>query len=77
MAASETRRFRADSSFTYAQAVVLLTEHARQTEAEFEFGPLDTEGMLRGGLTVNASGPDLEKVVELMAGVPGITEWDG
>lgn len=69
----DTRRFRADTSFTYAQAVISLTELARNGEADFEFGPLDTEGMLHGGLTV--TGPDLEPVTALLAEVPGLTEW--
>jgi hypothetical protein len=72
--ADQTRRFRADSSFTYAYSAEALTEYARDSEKEFDFGPLDQQGMLQGGLTV--TGPDLTGVVELMAGIPGITEWD-
>jgi hypothetical protein len=71
---SETRRFRADTSFSYAQAVIALTELAHDSAEEFDFGPLDAAGMLRGGLTV--TGPDLTRVTETLAGVPGLAEWE-
>lgn len=72
--ASETRRFRADTSFSYAQAVIALTELARGGDVEFDFGPLDTTGMLSAGLTV--TGPDLNQVAETLAGVTGLAEWE-
>lgn len=47
----------------YAAATIQLVKLARETDAEFEFGPLGVDRMFREGLTVTgASMEDLEPV---------------
>lgn len=69
-----TRRWFADTSAAYALAAILLVEHARGRRAEFAFGPLDAQAMLAGGLEVSGPSEVLERVAELLAGVPGLAE---
>lgn len=68
----KTVRFRADSPLSYSLAILQLVEHARGTSGDYEFGPLTLEGLTTHGLVV--TGPDLEEVEELLAGVPGLVE---
>jgi hypothetical protein len=76
MVASQTRRWFADSSVSYALAAIALVEYARAHRGEhFEFGPLDTEAMRAGGLTV--SGENLDGIAEVLAAIPGLAEVNG
>lgn len=68
----ETLRFRGDMPLAYGQAIIALTAYAREHPEEFEFGPLDLAAMRRSGLVV--TGPDLEGVTEVLAGIPGLVE---
>lgn len=70
----KTVRYRADSALAYSLAVITLVEHARATKADFEFGPLTIEGLAETGLVV--TGPDLEEVEQLLAGIPGLVASD-
>lgn len=70
----QTIRFRGDMPLAYAYAVILLTEHARTSGEEFDFGPLDQAAMRRSGLVV--TGPDLTGVTEVLAGLPGLVRAD-
>jgi hypothetical protein len=70
----KTVRYRADSSLAYSLACLRLMEHARSSGEDFEFGPLTLEGMREEGLVV--TGPDLESVGMVLAGIPGLVESD-
>jgi hypothetical protein len=67
-----TLRFFADSRIPLAHAVIALVEHARGSEDNFEFGPLDLAVMTESGLTV--AGPDLDGVAMLLSRIPGLVE---
>lgn len=69
-----TLRYRADMPLAYAQAVIALVEHARNSKDEFEFGPLELAALKHTGLVV--TGPDLNGVAGLLAGIPGLAETD-
>lgn len=76
--ADVTRRFRSAYAIPYAQALLVLVEHARSGKGSFVFGPLKNVAALRhNGLTV--SGP--EAVVGAVAllleqEVPGLYELE-
>jgi hypothetical protein len=71
----ETRRWFADSTVSYALGVLALFEYAREHRVRYQFGPLDTAAMTDGGLTVSGSGDDLERAAVVLAGVPGLVEY--
>jgi hypothetical protein len=73
--ADETRRWFADSTVSYALGVLALFEHAREHRVRYEFGPLDIHSMTDGGLTVSGAGTDLEQAAAVLAGVPGLVEY--
>jgi len=68
----DTIRYRAESRFTYARALLELVTHARQGQEDFSFGPLDLGALERNGLAV--TGPDLTAVRKVLAKVPGLSE---
>ena len=71
----QTRRYFADSSVSYALAAIALVEYAREHRGEeFSFGPLDSRAMAESGLVV--SGMSLDGVAAVLAGVPGLAEYD-
>jgi hypothetical protein len=73
--ADETRRWFADSSVSYALAVIALMEYAREHRVRYSYGPLDTASMLDGGLAVSGSGDDLDQAAAVLAQVPGLAEY--
>lgn len=68
--ATRTLRYRAVMNLAYSVALLYLLEHARQTREEFEFGPMDLAALEDQGLTV--SGPRLDSVEKVLAGIPGL-----
>lgn len=71
--ADQTRRYFADSSGSYALALVLLWEYARvHKDEQFVFGPNDLQAARDGGLVL--SGRDLDGAARVLAGVPGLQE---
>ena len=70
--ADSTVRYRAESRFTYANALFELVMYARAHSDDFTFGPTDLGALERNGLTI--SGPDLTAVRKMLAKVPGLTE---
>jgi ribosomal protein L29 len=68
----QTLRYRAATRYTYAQALTVLTEYARGSDADFEAGPLDLAALEHQGLTV--TGPDLGQVRKILARIPGLIE---
>lgn len=73
--ADATIRFRAGSRLAYAQALISLTELAREGTRDFSFGPLDLGALEDQGLTI--SGPDLEKWADdFMGSAPGLHRAD-
>ena len=69
-----TIRYRAATTIPYARAVVALTEYARTSGLDFEFGPMDLEAMVLSGLAV--TGPDLDELARFLNQVPGLLESD-
>jgi hypothetical protein len=69
-----TVRYRAESSVSYARAVITLCEYARGSFDDFDFGPDSIEQLHREGLIV--TGPDLEMVERLLEKVPGLYRSD-
>lgn len=68
-----TLRFRALQRYSYARALLALTELARNNPGPaFSFGPMELGSLERSGLTV--SGPDLTSVSQALAKVPGVVE---
>lgn len=67
-----TLRYRALQRYSYARALLALTELARTGPPGFEFGPMDLGSMERNGLTV--TGDDLASVSQVLARVPGVVE---
>ena len=67
-----TVRYRAESRFTYANALFELVTHARRSGDDFSFGPAELGALERNGLTV--SGPDLAAVRKVLAKIPGLAE---
>jgi hypothetical protein len=72
---SETRRWFADSSVSYALAAIALTEYAREHRVRYSFGPLDMGSMTDGGLVVSGSADDLAHAAKVLADVPGLAEY--
>jgi len=68
-------RYRAESRYTYARALLELVLHARQGQDQFSFGPLDLGALERNGLAV--SGPDLTSVQKVLAKIPGLVQEAG
>jgi hypothetical protein len=73
--ADKTRRWFADGNVPYALAVLTLFEYAREHRVKYVFGPLDTASMTDGGLTISGSEDDLEQAAAVLAGVPGLAEY--
>jgi hypothetical protein len=73
--ADETRRWFADSSVSYALAALRLFEYAHEHPVQYVFGPLDTKAMTDGGLTVSGSPGDVEQAARVLAGIPGLAEY--
>ena len=65
-----TLRYRAESSIPYAHAIIALSEYARGSGEDFDFGPVMLDALDAQGLTV--TGPDLELVKRLLDKVPGL-----
>ena len=72
-----TRQWFADSTLSYALGVIALFEYARQNDVRYIYGPLDTESMKNGGLTVSGRAADLEHAAAVLAGIPGLAEFEG
>lgn len=75
MVADKTRQWFADSNVSYALGVLALFEHAREHRVRYVFGPLDIHSMTDGGLTVSGDESDLEHAAAVLAGVPGLVEY--
>jgi hypothetical protein len=73
--ADKTRRWFADSSVSYALGVLALFEHAREHQVRYVFGPLEVASMTDGGLTVSGTERDLDQAASVLAGVPGLVEY--
>jgi hypothetical protein len=73
--ADKTRQWFADSNVSYALGVLALFEHAREHRVRYVFGPLDIHSMTDGGLTVSGSEHALEQAAAVLAGVPGLAEY--
>jgi hypothetical protein len=73
--ADKTRQWFADSNVSYALGVLALFEHAREHRVRYVFGPLDIHSMTDGGLTVSGGESDLEQAAVVLAGVPGLVEY--
>lgn len=73
--ADKTRQWFADSNVSYALGVLALFEHAREHRVRYVFGPLDIHSMTDGGLTVSGDENDLEQAAVVLAGVPGLVEY--
>jgi hypothetical protein len=69
-----TRQWFADSSVSYALAVIKLFEYAREHDVRYVYGPLDPESMRHGGLTVSGSAEDLDQAAAVLAVIPGLAE---
>jgi hypothetical protein len=67
-----TRRFFADGRIPLAHAVVALVRHARESEDDFDIGPLHLGTMAESGLVI--SGPDADSAAEVVARIPGLAE---
>lgn len=75
MVTDRTRQWFADSNVSYALGVLALFEHAREHRAKYVFGPLDIHAMTDGGLVVSGTEHDLEQAASVLAGVPGLVEY--
>jgi hypothetical protein len=73
--ADVTRWWHADSSVPYALAAIALFEHSRLTRDRFEFGPLSTEAMRDGGLSVSGSEDAVDRAARVLEGIPGLAEY--
>jgi hypothetical protein len=73
--ADKTRRWFADSTVSYALAVLALFEHARENGARYAFGPLDTKSMTDGGLAVSGGDADLASAAAVLSAIPGLAEF--
>jgi hypothetical protein len=73
--ADKTRQWFADGNVSYALAVLTLFEYAREHRVRYVFGPLDIHSMTDGGLTVSGTEDDLERAATVLAGVPGLVEY--
>lgn len=68
-----TVRYRALSRYTMAQALLALTDYARDhPQPSFSFGPLDLEALVAVGLRV--SGEDLTGPQTVLAAIPALIE---
>lgn len=76
MVADKTRQWFADSTVSYALGVLALFEYARAHGVKYVFGPLDTHSMTDGGLTVSGAEHDLDQAAAVLAGVPGLVEYE-
>jgi hypothetical protein len=74
--ADQTRQWFADSTLSYALAVIALFEYAREHRVRYVYGPLDVASMRDGGLVVSGSRPDLEAAAGVLAEIPGLAEHD-
>lgn len=74
MVAELTRQWFADSTVSYALAVIKLFEYAREHDVTYVYGPLDTESMVHSGLTVSGSARDLDQAADVLADIPGLAE---
>lgn len=74
--ADQTRRWFADSTLSYALAVISLFEYAREHRVRYVYGPLDAASMRDGGLSVSGSPGDLEGAAGVLADIPGLAEHD-
>lgn len=74
--ADKTSQWFADTTASYALAAIALFEHARANRhVNYVFGPLDTKAMTDGGLTVSGSEEDLAHAAGVLAGIPGLAEY--
>lgn len=68
-----TARYRALSRYTMAQALLALTDYARDhPQPSFTYGPLDLQALTTIGLTV--SGEDLTGPQTVLAAIPALIE---
>lgn len=75
MAAEPTRlHYRAEAGYVYADALLRLVVHARDSADDFTFGPLRLADCERDGLTV--TGPDLAGPIAALSTVPGLAQVD-
>jgi hypothetical protein len=66
-----TLRFRsAAGRLPYAQALLALTEHARVSDRDFDFGPDTLASLEEQGLVI--AGPDLAEEEQLLRKVAGL-----
>ncbi len=69
-----TLHYRGDGPDACAKAVVALLRHARNSDDNFEFGPLRLSELERDGLRID--GPDLGGAIAVLAQVAGIAQVD-
>lgn len=71
---SETRRFRASSTVAYSHALIVLTQHARTSGQDFEFGPVGSvQSIVNNGLAITGSEAVVQALAELLEQqVPGL-----
>lgn len=66
--------YRGDGPTALASAVTALLQHARDTDDDFEFGPLRLADLERDGLLIE--GDNLTRVSTVLAAIPGIAAVD-
>jgi hypothetical protein len=68
-----TLRYRALQRYSYARALLALTELARSSPGPaFSFGPMDLGALERNGMVV--TGDDLAAVQQALTAVPGVVQ---
>ncbi len=67
-------RYRADRPDVYAEAILALVQHARDSDDDFTFGPLRLADCVRSGLEL--SGPDLAEPMVILSAIAGIDQAD-
>jgi len=71
---TETRRFRAPDTISYAHGIIALINHARTSEDDFDFGPVENvSALVNNGLAVTGE-PDVVSAISDLLGekVPGL-----
>lgn len=81
--AEVTRRFRADTTIPYAQALDLLTGYAREHDADFVFGPVrNVSALHHNGLTLTGEEAVIDRLTDFLErNIPGLVpvehlDWD-
>jgi hypothetical protein len=71
---TETRRFRAPDTISYAHAILALVEYARISQDDFEFGPAgNVSALVNNGLAVTGEADVVSAISDLLGEkVPGL-----